>query len=151
MSNLLYKRHPSENKGHINWPELVFYAEGAREGFQEVSITTLKSHYNSICQEVAVGSVEYTGDDEAWFEAVRKRAEWEMDNSSWFVREHVAVDEQKNVNIVIDVDLIDDVVVELALSMLEEADIPGRTDFGEPKTFTSQQIREIQHNDSINE
>lgn len=144
--NFLYTRKQPEKKGAINWPELVFYAEAAGEGFQELTITTLKSHYNSTCQEAAVASVAYMGDDDLWQERIQLRAEWEMDNGNYLVQEHVRVDKDLNAYVVIDADIITDTEVDIALTWLEQTNIPGERNFGDPKSFTSQQIKEIQYN-----
>jgi len=143
MNDLLYKRKQN-TKAKINWPDLVFYAEATEEPFEELTVTTLKSHYGSLCEEVAVGCVAFTGDEKSWYTKVQERAEWEMDNGNITVREHIRIDNNLNAYAVIDADAITDKEVERALTWLEQVDIPGKKEFGDPKSFTSKQVREIQ-------
>lgn len=150
MDDLIYKRKARPTP-HINWPKLVFYAEAFGEGFEELTIMTLKSYYNSVCQEAAVAVVPFSGDEDVWFRQVQERAEQEMNSGECRVREFVKVDEQMNATVCINADIITDKEIDIALTWLEQADIPGEQYFGEWKTFTAEQIKEIQYNDAYSQ
>lgn len=141
MDEFLYTR--KEIRGHINWPELTFYAEATGEQFEQLTVTTLKSYYESVCQEQAIEHVKHRGDGLEWQENVARYVTQLMNAGTIKVREFVRVDSNLNTLVVVDADTITDNEIDIALLWLEQAAIPGETFFGEPKTFTSQQIQEI--------
>ena len=149
MNNILYERKEPRQK--INWPELVFYASGSGENFQELTITTLKSEYNTLCQEEALKSVAFYGDEDVYYERIRERALWEMDNGDKWVREYIKVDEDFNVTACIDADSVTDAEVDIVLARLEETPMPGEKIFSEWKSFTSKQVQEILFHETADE
>ncbi len=123
----------------------MFLAEATEEPFQEVTVVTLKSHYNDTCQELAIQKVKYSNDSELWEAEVQRVAENIMNSGSVTVREFVSVGEDRNAIIAIDVDIITDSEVDIALGYLAEAEIPGTTYFGSYQTYTAAAINEVMH------
>ncbi len=137
----LYKRKKSSC--NIDFPSLVFFAEATEEPFQEVTVVTLKSHYNDTCQELAIQKVKYPNDSELWEVKVQQMAENIMNSGSVTVREFVSVGEDRSAVIAIDVDIITDSAVDIALGYLAEAEIPGTTYFGNYQTYSASAIEEV--------
>ncbi len=113
------------------------------EPFQEVTVVTLKSHYNDTCQEMAIQKVNYSNDSKLWEDKVQQTAEHIMNSGGITVREFVSVGEDRNVIVAIDADSITDIEVDTALGYLAEAEIPGTTYFGDYQTYSAAAIREV--------
>jgi uncharacterized membrane protein len=141
IESLLYKRRKPTHT--IDYPSLVFLAEATEEPFQEVTVVTLKSHYNDLCQEMAIQKVQYPNDGEIWEAEVQQMAERLMDTGGITVREFVEVGDDRNVTIAIDADTITDSEVDKALGYLAEAKIPGTTYFGSYQVYSSTDIKEV--------
>jgi len=153
MNSLLYQPAEHRRRIHkkIDWPELVFYAEGAGEPFQELTITTLKSDYVTLCQERAMHNICFFADDRDWFTRVKERSVYEMNSGVWKVREYVRVDDNYNVHACIDADAVTDTEVDIILARLEETPMPGEKFFSDPRTFTFEEIQDILYNETATE
>lgn len=106
---------PNQQKfqSNISWPDLVFYAEAAREPFADVQIITLYSHCLNLAEEKGINI---------------KRIEQ---------AEQVQIFEDR-VLVVIDVETIDDEAVTRALDLLTYMDnfkVGNKKEFGPPKQF----------------
>ena len=134
MNDFLYKKEHAPTT--IDWANLVFFAEAHEEPFQEVSVITLKSHYNDLCHEQAVVQVHHFND-----RTIHSRAIIIMNSGTVSVQEFVNVNEDRSVVIAIDADTITDHEVDVALGYLAEAEIPGITYFGEGRTYDSEAIK----------
>ncbi len=124
-----------------NWPDLVFMAAGDDEEFQEVKITTLKSHYLDTVFDLAWKQIN-DSDDVHLEETLMHRANEIMDSGNISVREYVKVNGKYQVEICIDRETITDAIVEEALDLLVEIGIEPRTciEFGNSRTYDSQGI-----------
>ena len=114
------------------WPDLVFMAAGNDEEFQEVKITTLKSHYLDTVFDLAWKQIKNIED-------LQSRAEVIMDSGDISVREYVKVNGKYQVEICIDREIITDDAVEDALDLLVEMGIEPRSciEFGDRRTYDS--------------
>ena len=143
-NDLLYKKGTiqkkvaSTNTG-LDWAELTFEAALQGEDFQTLSIMTLTSHYEMLCQEMAIFHVSFINPED-WEERVDQRTKEIMDSGNITVREQVTVDDNYHAVVIIDEPRIIDEVVVRALQMLEQSEIPGITHFSEPVTFTAKEI-----------
>lgn len=140
MNNLLYKR---DRQRTIDWAGLVFHASAHGDRFQELTVVTLKSHYKDVCYEEALGHVAYAGDEQQWYDSIQRHAEWLMNQGTVYVREFIRVNEDRNVTVAIHATTITDTEIDVALSYLADAEIPGIVYIGELHTFTSEQIKEM--------
>lgn len=140
MNKLLYKR---DRQQKIDWAGLVFHASAHGDRFQELTVVTLKSHYKDICYEEALRHIAYAGDEQQWYDSIQRHAEWLMNQGDIFVREFVRVDEDRNATVAINAAAITDAEIDIALSYLADAEIPGTAFIGEFYTFTSEHIKEM--------
>ena len=124
----------------FDWPNLTFYACAENEEFTDLSAVTLVSHYEMLCHEKAIEQVEYKGDDDEWYTNIHKQASKIMDSGKITVREMVTIDKDYNVVVILDEFEISDEAMDRALVMLEQSNMPGVTFFGEPVTYTSEQV-----------
>lgn len=152
-NNLLYNKEQLRQrvrKTAIDWPDLVFTAGANDEPFQELTVITLRSLYDTKCHERAIAQVPFN--EHTWEEDIHKRANEIMDEGSIRVREMVAVDKGYKTLVVIDDKEVNDNTINKALSMLEQSKIPGVTYFGHFVAFTSVQMEEYyQHCREIKE
>jgi hypothetical protein len=134
-------------------------ASAENEPFYELRVITLKSHFNDLCQELAMSSVEYWGEeddstwlmsmeymaqhDDSWADRVQQQAFNVIDTGKVFVKEFVDVKIDMSTTVALDVDEITDDSITTALAYLERSAIPGKTLFGESITYTSSEIREM--------
>ena len=146
MNNLLYKR---DRQHTIDWAGLVFHASAHGDKFQELTVVTLKSHYKDLCYEEALGRVAYAGDEQQWYDSIQRHAEWLMNQGTVHVREFIRVNEDRDVTVAIHATAITDAEIDIALSYLEKAEIPGIVYVGDFYTFTSDQIKELDAHETI--
>lgn len=144
MNNLIYEKGEiieKVSKTKLDWPNLTFYSGAVGEKFEEVRIVTLISHYEMICYEKAIDKIPFT-DNEQWLNKVYKKAMEIMDSEKVTVQEMVKIEEDFTTLVVLDDYVINDQSVDRALSLIEQANIPGTTYFGKPVSFTLEQVTE---------
>jgi len=114
-----------------NWPDLIFLAEAEKECFEEVTIVTLKSQYQTAVY------------DRAWeqadsLEGLNSRARSIMNSKTIHVQEYIKVNDNSSIEVCVDQNEITDQVVDEVLDMLTEVGITPNTqfDFGEKRTYT---------------
>jgi len=115
------------------WPDLVFMAAANDEEFEEVTITTLKSHYIDMVFDLAWKQITNPDD-------LQSRAKKIMDSGNVSVREYIKVNENYQVEICIDREMITDDIVEEALDLLVEVGVERNAciEFGNRRTYDSQ-------------
>ena len=130
---------------HIDWANLVFMAEANGESFQELKITTLKSHYEDVVCERAWSRILINANGEApedTEELIEKQATQIMDAKQVYVKEFIKVNDDYSVEVCVDRSIVTDIIVEEVLNLLAEIGIKPNTiiEFGEAKTFSSDEI-----------
>jgi len=117
---------------NTNWPELIFLAEAEQEWFEEVTIITLKTHYQTLVYDQAWEQAES-------LEGLNSRARDIMNSKSIQVQEYIKTNDDSSVEVCIDHEVITDQVVDEVLDLLAEVGITPNThlNFGESKTFTA--------------
>ena len=143
IRKMLYQQGKTAEKASstkLDWPNLTFYAYAADEEFTDLSVVTLISHYETLCHEKAIDEVEYKGNDDEWYANIHTHACEIMDSGEITVRELVIIDKDYNVVVILDEFEVSDEAMDRALGMLEESKMPGITFFGEPVTYTSEQV-----------
>ena len=123
------------SKSKMDWADLIFLAEAEREWFEEVTVTTLKSHYENLAYQLAWEQAES-------IDGLDSRARSIMNSGKVYVQEYIKVDENSSVEICLDRTEITDEVVEEALDLLIDVGITPNAHliFGEKKTFISEEI-----------
>lgn len=124
----------------LDWPTLIIESALLGEDFQELTISTLVSYYEITCYEKAFNQTPYCGNEEKWYDDIHRLAINIMDNKVVYVSERVDIKENFSGNVIVDDSIITDQSVTRALRMLEQSKIPGVTTFGQPMTFTKQEI-----------
>lgn len=124
----------------LNWPALIIESALLGEEFQELTISTLISYYETICHEKALDQTIYCGNEEKWYKDINKLAIKIMNGKVVYVSERVDIKDDFSGNIIINDSIITDQSVIRALQMLEQSKIPGVTAFGQPTTFTKEEI-----------
>ena len=89
---------------NIDWPSLVFLAEAEKEWFEEVTIVTLKSHYQTLVYDQAWEQTES-------LDGLNSRAKSIMNSKTIQVQEYIKTNEDSSVEVCIDHDVITDKVV----------------------------------------
>lgn len=140
QNNFLYER--KNTTPTLDWPTITFDAIANGEESQEVNIMTLTSYYEMLCYEKAADAIRHKCilNEHDWYETVQSESATIMNTGNITVREMVLINNNASGLIIIDVDKITDEAVDTALSLLEQSEIPGTTYFGEPTTFTAEQI-----------
>jgi len=123
---------------NTNWPELIFLAEAEQEWFEEVTIITLKTHYQTLVYDRAWEQTES-------LEGLNSRARDIMNSKSIQVQEYIKTNDDSSVEVCIDHDEITDQVVDEVLNLLAEVGITPNThlDFGENKTFSTDEFGKL--------
>lgn len=147
-NDLLYKKGTIQKKvantnTGLDWPSLTFEAALQGDDFQTLTIMTLISHYEMLCQEMAIFNIaSLNPNDKDWDKKIDQYAKKLMNSGSITVREQVTVDDNYHAVVIIDEPSIIDGTITRALQMLEQSNVPGATNFSEPKTFTYKEFLE---------
>jgi len=118
-----------------NWADLVFLAEANREGFEDLTITTLKSHYED---EVYARAWRLIKNEEE----LETRARIIMESGEVEVREFIKTNDDCEIVVCIDQPEVGDKTVEEVLDLLAEIGIKPNmhVEFGPKMSYTYQDM-----------
>jgi hypothetical protein len=118
-----------------NWADLVFLAEANKEGFEELKITTLKSHYED---EVYARAWQLIKNEDE----LETRARIIMESGEIQVREFIKSNEKCEIEVCIDHPQVEDNTVEEVLDLLAEIGIKPNmhVEFGPKMSYTYEEM-----------
>ena len=129
-----------------NWHDILQRASANNEDLRDLTITTLASHYSDVVLSEVFRRIDPRKEPNlSYDEQVQKLKQEIADSGSVQVRQFISIDDNFNVSACIDVPEINNEVIDQFIDNLGHIDFsqPGTIKIGDPKTFTYNDIRNI--------
>lgn len=133
----------------VPWADLVFLSEAEHEQFCNLTIITLKSHYDNVVYDLVFEQLDrLVFDTDPYFKAATDLAHKTMDEGQVQVRQFVEYNGKDDLTICLNVEQIDDKSIIEILSFVSDfvrtydGILPiGVTEFGNTFSFTTKELK----------